>query len=115
MASLLKHACNHPGCPAIIPGGQRYCPKHTREAERRRGSAASRGYDHTWRKEREAELQGEPLCRECLKRGVLTPATVRDHIIPHRGDKVLFRDPANRQSLCEFCHNKKRATEDKGR
>lgn len=109
----LRHACGHLGCPAIIPGDQRFCPKHARAVEQRRGSAAQRGYDHIWRREREAELQAEPLCRECLKRGILTPATVRDHIIPHRGDKRLFYDPANRQSLCEPCHNRKRATEDK--
>lgn len=110
----LRHACGKPGCPAIIPGDQSFCERHRGEYDRRRGSAASRGYDHRWRREREAELLAEPLCRECLKAGVITPATVRDHIVPHKGNKALFHDPANRQSLCKHCHDAKTAREDGG-
>ena len=52
-------------------------------------------------------LRGHPLCAECMKQGKLTPATVVDHIIPHRGDKKLFWDESNWQPLCESCHNHK--------
>ena len=41
----------------------------------------------------------------CERRGVLTPATVVDHIIPHRGDMTLFWDSANWQPLCKSCHD----------
>ena len=41
------------------------------------------------------------------EQGKLTPATVVDHIIPHRGDKKLFWDERNWQALCESCHNHK--------
>jgi len=30
---------------------------------------------------------------------------VVDHIVPHRGDQELFRDPANWQALCKLCHD----------
>ena len=46
---------------------------------------------------------------ECLKHtnSVLTPATVVDHIVPHRGDHALFWDEQNWQPLCKSCHDKK--------
>ena len=40
----------------------------------------------------------------------LTPATVVDHIIPHRGDKRLFWDEKNWQPLCKDCHDRKTGT-----
>ncbi|MGM9590559.1 MAG: HNH endonuclease signature motif containing protein, partial [Faecousia sp.] len=42
--------------------------------------------------------------------GRLTPATVVDHIIPHRGDRKLFWDESNWQPLCKDCHNRKTGT-----
>ena len=57
------------------------------------------------------QLLREPFCRECARRGVRTWATVVDHVVPHRGDWQLFIDPANHQSLCERCHNRKTARE----
>ena len=38
---------------------------------------------------------------------MLTPATVVDHVIPHRGDRKLFWDEQNWQPLCKECHDKK--------
>ena len=49
---------------------------------------------------------------ECEKRGKLTPATVVDHIVPHRGDRKLFWDEKNWQPLCKRCHDTKTLTED---
>jgi 5-methylcytosine-specific restriction endonuclease McrA len=47
----------------------------------------------------------------CLQQGRVTPATVADHIKPHRGDWMAFR-LGNLQSLCASCHNgAKRALE----
>ena len=54
-----------------------------------------------------AFLQRNPLCNECMKHGRLTPATVVDHVIPHRGDQKLFWDEANWQALCKSCHDRK--------
>ena len=75
--------------------------------------AKARGYDSRWQRERLAFLAAHPLCVECQKRGVYTKATVVDHIIPHRGDRVLFWDRDNWQALCKQCHDKKTGTEDR--
>ncbi|WP_456297628.1 HNH endonuclease signature motif containing protein [Kineothrix alysoides] len=39
-------------------------------------------------------------------------ATVVDHVIPHRGDPILFWDKRNWQPLCKTCHDKKTWNED---
>jgi hypothetical protein len=33
-----------------------------------------------------------PLCRMCEAEGKITVATIVDHVIPHKGDRVLFND-----------------------
>jgi 5-methylcytosine-specific restriction endonuclease McrA len=71
----------------------------------RRGSAASRGYGHKWRKAREGFLRKHPLCVMCQRRGRVTPAVVVDHVIPHRGDMTLFWDRDNWQPLCKPHHD----------
>jgi hypothetical protein len=44
-----------------------------------------------WARRRAHQLRIEPLCRLCLEAGRVTPATVADHIVPHRGDFTAFR------------------------
>ena len=58
-----------------------------------------------WRRARVAFLAEHPVCKLCLNVGKVTPATVVDHVTPHRGDTVLFWDKSNWQALCEPCHN----------
>ena len=41
-----------------------------------------------------------------------TPATLVDHVIPHRGNEALFWDESNWQSMCDACHSRKTATEE---
>jgi hypothetical protein len=56
-----------------------------------------------WRRRRLLQLRHEPLCAFCIERGVVTPATIADHIVPHRGNWTAFRlGPL--QSLCNDCH-----------
>jgi 5-methylcytosine-specific restriction enzyme A len=73
----------------------------------RRGSSVQRGYDRHWAKLRATMLAAEPLCRLCLLRGITTPATEVDHIVPHRGNQTRFWDSANLQALCKSCHSRK--------
>lgn len=80
----------------------------------RRGSAAQRGYDSRWRKAREAFLAEHPLCAMCAARGRTVPATVVDHITPHRGDQRLFWSSDNWQALCAPCHDSAKQREEKG-
>lgn len=106
--------CAYPSCPELTNG--RYCDKHqkkvTKEYDTRRGSATERGYDNRWRRTRLRYLTEHPLCVECQKVGKLTPANTVDHIKPHKGDKELFWDESNWQSLCQRCHSVKTAKED---
>lgn len=72
-----------------------------RRHDANRPTAAQRGYNHEWRKARLAFLALHPSCALCF-----APATVVDHITPHRGDDALFWNPLNWQPLCESCHNR---------
>jgi 5-methylcytosine-specific restriction endonuclease McrA len=70
-----------------------------------RESSSKRGYGSRWQKAREAFLRAHPLCADHLKRGQVVQASVVDHVTPHRGDKQLFWDSTNWQSLCKHCHD----------
>lgn len=71
----------------------------------RRESSAKRGYGYKWQQAREGFLRANPLCVLHEKLGRLVPATVVDHIVPHKGDRALFWDRANWQPLCKQCHD----------
>lgn len=109
-----KKPCSCVGCKNLTY--DKYCDehkaldKHTEE----RPSANKRGYNTRWQKARAVYLSHHPLCAECEKHGRLTPATVVDHIVPHKGDSKLFWDKDNWQPLCKQCHDRKTATEDGG-
>lgn len=62
-------------------------------------------YGYRWQQAREGWLRKNPLCIRCERAGLKKPATVVDHIQPHRGDMVLFWDRSNWQSLCTHCHS----------
>jgi 5-methylcytosine-specific restriction enzyme A len=67
-----------------------------------------------WQRRRRLQLLHEPFCAMCRKAGYGTPATVVDHIEPHRGDWNKFRLGAL-QSLCAECHDRaKRIIENRG-
>lgn len=102
-----KRPCRYPGCPNLCDSGV-YCREHAAlSSDRLRGNAAERGYDSRWRAARKRFLRKHPLCVECMRQGKLTPATVVDHVIPHRGNQDLFWDENNWQPLCKGCHDEK--------
>ena len=102
-----KRPCRFPGCPNLCDHGV-YCNDHSDySADHLHGNAAERGYGGKWRNARARFLRKHPLCVKCRENGKLTPATVVDHIIPHRGDPVLFWDENNWQPLCRDCHGEK--------
>ncbi len=91
-----------------------YCPKHRRDEsidyDSRRLNSNQRGYDSKWYRARGQFLAKHPICAQCEREGRITPATVVDHIIPHRGDRKLFWDAGNWQPLCKRCHDRKTAS-----
>lgn len=56
---------------------------------------------------RVVQLAAEPWCRTCAELGKKTPATIVDHIRPHRGDPVRFF-AGKLQSLCKLCHDSRK-------
>lgn len=94
-----------------------YCDAHQkdrRQYDQHRGNSAQRGYNTAWRKFRDGFLRRHPLCVHCVEQGITTAATVVDHIIPHKGDTVLFWQKGNHQPLCKACHDRKTRAEDMG-
>jgi 5-methylcytosine-specific restriction endonuclease McrA len=64
-----------------------------------------------WQRRRRLQLLQHPLCKFCLDRGIVTPASVADHVEPHHGNVNKFY-LGELQSLCEPCHkNRKRHLE----
>lgn len=69
-------------------------------------------FTKAWKALRVAQLVAEPFCKYCETIGKLEAATVCDHKIPHKGDRDLFFDPENLQSLCAPCHDSGKAREE---
>jgi len=80
------------------------------DALKRQARRQYRTNSSTWRKARAIQLAKEPLCRDCQAEGVITPATVVDHI---DGDS-WNNTPDNFASLCVRHHNQKTARENGG-
>jgi 5-methylcytosine-specific restriction enzyme A len=93
------------------PPGTKNAAQVKAELERQRPSAARRGYGPRWRRARAVYLARHPLCVPCQAAGRLEPATVVDHVVPHRGSPVRFWDEANWAALCKTCHDAKTARE----
>lgn len=117
--------CLHPGCGALVRDGSGRCPKHLEQKQqidkkhqqqydKQRGTSSQRGYGDRWKKARATYLRSHPLCVTCKAAGLLEPATVVDHKIPHKGDQELFWNQENWQVLCKPCHDRKTAAEDGG-
>lgn len=102
--------CKKPGCGRTCKEGKQYCYMH-KELELQRKVFTFRGksqkyhylYESSrWRKASKEFLKGHPICFVCGK-----PATLVDHIIPHRGNLELFYDENNWQPMCQSCHTRK--------
>jgi 5-methylcytosine-specific restriction protein A len=92
----------------------RSAAERNREHDRHRGSFRERGYDARWQKARVAFLRQHPLCVMCLDADRTTPATVVDHVVPHRSDQRLFWDESNWQSLCKRHHDRDKQRIERG-
>ena len=101
-------------CPAGHPAftGRR-CPvcegRRKAALEAARPSARVRGYGRRWIEARRDFLASHPVCTGCG-----APASVVDHVQPHRGDQSLFWSRSNWAALCAACHSTKTAATDGG-
>lgn len=112
MPLAAKRPCRKQQCPELVDSG--YCDEHaehSKEADRWRGSAASRGYDADWRRVRLLALKRDKyLCVHCLAAGRVTSAFDVDHIIA-LCDGGARLDIDNLASLCRPCHRTKTAAD----
>lgn len=118
--------CRRKGCHARVRGGG-YCSacaagqrevrvrRDWRAADRRRGTAAARGYASAdWRRKRSAWLEAHPYCADpdSRHRGQQVRGTHVDH---RRAKRVGGVDHAeNFQTLCASCHSSKTVRFDGG-
>ncbi|MBY9077266.1 HNH endonuclease [Paenibacillus sp. HN-1] len=112
----LKKFCRKAGC-SNLTDGEPYCTDHQGERwgyDRDRGTATERGYGRKWQVARARFLRLHPICTECERKGKVTASNVVDHIVPHKGDPVLFWDENNWQALCTPCHSRKTVQQDGG-
>lgn len=111
MPDLPKRPCAG-GCGRLVDGGR--CSTCTNGLQKDgRESSLKRGYDNHWRKTREGYLAKHPHCADIfhIHGDNPVPATQLDHVVPHKGDKVVFWSRNNWQGLCTSCHSRKTAAE----
>lgn len=98
--------CPGAHCPTILTNGERYCPRHAREYETRRGTRQQRGYGAEHDALRAALLVR--MTREtirCIDCGIaLTPQTLD---LGHTADRTAYRGP--QCSKCNRSDGGKRA------
>ena len=100
--------CTHPGCNTLVLRGR--CERH--QIKRTSTTKHQKLYNSSrWKRLRLMQLRRNPLCSHCVEKGLLTPATDVDHIVPHNGNTSLMYDLDNLQSLCRPCHSRKTAEE----
>lgn len=108
----LRKLCRKAGCHNYSEPNAVYCKEHISLEEFRRRPDYSQFSGSTlyhckqWREASKRFLKENPICVMCG-----APATVTDHIIPHRNDVNLFWDENNWQPLCKRCHDKKTLAE----
>ena len=111
-----KHLCNRRPCGRLTRN--RFCDEHATEHQKqsdaKRLPSSQRGYNARWRKARLAYLRRHPMCVACDAEGHARPATVVDHIVPHKGDQDLMWDEGNWRALCKRCHDRATALYDGG-
>jgi 5-methylcytosine-specific restriction enzyme A len=70
----------------------------------KRSSKSKTGYDRAiWQSRRRDQLQREPLCQPCLRKGRVVPATEVHHLIPF-GDSWELFIAGPLESGCKQCH-----------
>jgi 5-methylcytosine-specific restriction endonuclease McrA len=67
-----------------------------------------------WHSLRKQQLRKQSMCGRCLSRGKLSSASGAHHKTAHKGNALLFFDPANLASSCKPCHDIDEAQVERG-
>lgn len=113
--------CTAYGCSIIVRDGGNRCHEHLIPV-----TTPKKRYEHhfhngkniyktaRWTTLRASQLRLSPVCELCIQYGVVTEATVADHIIEVKdGGEIWNID--NLQSVCVACHNRKTGQEKRKR
>src|SRR5262245_6656859 len=73
--------------------------------DRSRPGFRKRGYDSRWDRDAEEYRRRYPFRIGGLAVGRCGKADIVDHVVPHRGDRGLFRSVSNWQAVCHWHHN----------
>lgn len=95
--------CRQPRCLAYAEPDSYYCSAHHPPIERPGYADNLRPCNRRFMRARRSYLARHPVCAACKR----APASVLDHITPHRGNRELFWDQSNWQGLCFACHGRK--------
>lgn len=102
-------ACGHRVASGVrCPCEQKADAARKARFDKRRPSAASRGYDADWRRLRAKHLAAHPYCRRCG-----APAADVDHVVSLREAPERRLDPTNLQSLCRPHHSGAKQAEER--
>ena len=95
-------------CGAAIEehGKREPCPRCGIGKTKPRRSPKEAGYDQRWRELSERYRAEVPLCEECCKKGMATPAEEVHHIVPVCDAPWLRLVRSNLMSVCVPCHRK---------
>ncbi len=110
MPSFPSRPCTYAGCGRLVNDGTSRCEQHPHKAWARTATPApQRPSGRANQRLRRELFEREPLCVECKRRGRVSLATQRDHIVPlaEGGQDVA----ENVQGLCNECHMAKTLTE----
>lgn len=90
--------------------GEQFTKRRQKEIQNRYNKARPERHQFyssaAWRKLRDWYRKEHPLCEACQERGLVKVAQLVDHIVEIK-DGGAPLDPANLQSLCGTCHNRK--------
>lgn len=109
---VVERECRQPLCGAYAEDDG-FCAEHSPNTALGflRDDTRLNNSNRQFRRMRYSFLVRQPMCAVCISE----PATVLDHIVPHRGISSLFWDQSNWQGLCVTCHGRKTAREVLGR
>ena len=101
-----KRPCSYPGCPKLTDG--QYCEEHQKLVTAQYNKYGRDNFSKSFYKSPEwllikkRQLERQPFCEECLKKGERVKATIVDHIVPIKqgGDKYNSSNLQSKRVIC---------------